>query len=500
MKKQFFVPLSIVAFSLVACNDVTNTYKVTLDKHQLTLVVNKSDNLTATIEGDDLLNPRLVWTISDNEVATFNDGVITGLKEGSTEIKVFIDLNENTFYDIGEPFDECSISVLAPTSEFVPVSSVSLNENTLNLLIDDTYTLQATVLPENASDKSVSWLSSDESVVSVNNGILTALKEGDATITAYVDVNKNGKHDLNEKSANTLVKVTTSIVVPEPILVEKVTINAASISVQEGSDKIVYATVLPTDASYKTITWLSSNTSIATVNTGKVLGVKPGTVTITAYVDENQNKQLDSSEKSATLSLTVTAKPNTSEPDTDPIPASGQMLPIGNRTVTGPSNLTPIDINEWVNFDITSSLPNYWSYIMGNNKRTTGGDFYAISSGGGFKFSQLYYGLQSPLINSWLKTEVRLTISQVNNNSENVSKHKDKPIFHVYMYDITGQYIAMETVEQMSNFASRREISFYLRNTNMAYFEIRLNAQPYKSSQCYNFGVSQISIKGWNYA
>lgn len=78
MKKQFFVPLSIVAFSLIACNDVTNTYKVTLDKHQLTLVVNKSDNLTATIEGDDLLNPRLVWTISDNEVATFNDGVITG--------------------------------------------------------------------------------------------------------------------------------------------------------------------------------------------------------------------------------------------------------------------------------------------------------------------------------------------------------------------------------------------------------------------------------------
>lgn len=109
------------------------------------------------------------------------------------------------------------------------------------------------------------------------------------------------------------------------------------------------------------------------------------------------------------------------------------------------------------------------------------------------------YGLQSPLLNSWLKTEVRLTVSQVHGNSQNANQYKDKPIFHIYSYDSEGYYLGMQTYEQQSSFANVTEIKFYIANPEMAYFEIRLNAFPYKSSQCYNFGVSQISIKGWPY-
>ncbi len=57
----------------------------------------------------------------------------------------------------------------------------------------------------------------------------------------------------------------------------------------------------------------------------------------------------------------------------------------------------------------------------------------------------------------------------------------------------------MQTYEQQNKFADIKEIKFYISNLEMAYFEIRLNAFPYKGSQCYNFGVSQISIKGWPY-
>jgi hypothetical protein len=227
--------------------------------------------------------------------------------------------------------------------------------------------------------------------------------------------------------------------------------------------------------------------------------VSAGNATITAYVDENYNDSLDLIEKKATLSLTVTEETLPPDPDTELIPAKGESLPIGNKSVSGPNNRTPIDITEWTTHDFSSSLAPDWSYIMGNNKRTTGGDFYATASGGGFKFSQLYYGLQSPLLNSWLKTEVRLTISQFNNNSANQNQFEGKPIFHIYSYDKNGNYIAMQTFNQVNKFSDLKEIQFYIANPDMAYFEIRLNAFPYKGSQCYNFGISQIKIKGWPY-
>lgn len=129
---------------------------------------------------------------------------------------------------------------------------------------------------------------------------------------------------------------------------------------------------------------------------------------------------------------------------------------------------------------------------MGNNKVARCSDFYSESSGGGFKFSHIYYGLQSPLLTSWLKTEVRLTVSQVHGNSDNQKQYDNKPIFHIYSYDKTGHYIGMQTYDQVSKFSAVKEIKFYIANPKMANFEIRLNACPYKSSQCCNFGISQI--------
>lgn len=201
----------------------------------------------------------------------------------------------------------------------------------------------------------------------------------------------------------------------------------------------------------------------------------------------------------------TTSKPTstpTIEEETDEIPASGQTLPIGNgnKTVTGPENVkNPIDVTNWVNFDFYDSIPEYWSYIQGNNKVNSRGDFYAESAGGGFKFSQLYYGLQSPLLNTWKKLEVRLSISKVANNSQ--KKDVDEPIFHIYGYDITGQMIHTQYIEQGTITAQSegKEVKFYLLNEDVCYFELRLNAFPYKGNQCYNFGVDEISIKGWQY-
>lgn len=197
-----------------------------------------------------------------------------------------------------------------------------------------------------------------------------------------------------------------------------------------------------------------------------------------------------------------TTNPTTETPIEEEIPSSGETLPIGNgnKTVSGPKNSkNPINIEEWVNFDFYNSIPEYWSYIQGNNKVNSRGDFYAESAGGGFKFSQLYYGLQTPVLTSWVKTEVRLSISKVANNSQ--KKDEGEPIFHIYGYDITGHVVETQYIEQGTITAQSegKEIKFYIRNEDVAYFELRLNAFPYKGSQCYNFGVDEISIKGWEY-
>lgn len=111
---------------------------------------------------------------------------------------------------------------------------------------------------------------------------------------------------------------------------------------------------------------------------------------------------------------------------------------------------------------------------------------------------QAYKGLQSPFINSWNKIEVRLTISSVSNNSK--KPDKGKPTMFVYGYDQGSNLIEQGEISEGSITANTREVKFYIRNSEVAYFEVRLNAFPYKNSQCYNFGIGGVSIKGWPYA
>ena len=174
-----------------------------------------------------------------------------------------------------------------------------------------------------------------------------------------------------------------------------------------------------------------------------------------------------------------------------------ETLPCGNVKLSAPENKnSPIDITSWATFDMESSLPDYWSHIYGN--KITNASFYASANGGGVKMDQLHKGLQSPFINSWEKIEVRLSISSVNNNSK--KPDKGKPIMWVYGYNQNSQLIEQGEISEGSINANTKTVQFYIRNSNVAYFEIRLNAFPYKGNQCYNFGIGGVSLKGWPYA
>ena len=154
-----------------------------------------------------------------------------------------------------------------PKPSTVPVTSVSLNKSELTLEPGVSETLTATVAPSNATDKTVTWSTSNSGVATVENGKVTAVKEGDATIKATA----GGK------------EATCKVTVKKPeVAVVSVSLSKTELFLEIGEEETLSATVLPEDATDKTVTWSTSNAEVATVEGGKVTAIKEGTAVITA--------------------------------------------------------------------------------------------------------------------------------------------------------------------------------------------------------------------------
>lgn len=149
----------------------------------------------------------------------------------------------------------------------VAVTGISLNPSSLSLEVGGTASLSATVTPSNATDKSVTWSSSNAGVASVAGGVVTAVAEGSATVTATA----------GGKSAKCEVKVTA-----KTVAVTGVSLNKTSLTLNPGGSFQLEATVTPANATDKTVSWTSGDASKVTVENGLVKAVSPGTVTVTA--------------------------------------------------------------------------------------------------------------------------------------------------------------------------------------------------------------------------
>ncbi|MBO5280595.1 MAG: Ig-like domain-containing protein, partial [Clostridia bacterium] len=168
----------------------------------------------------------------------------------------------------------------------VSVTGVTLNKSSATLTEGDTLTLTATVAPTNATNKNVTWKSSDTTVATVSNGVVTAKKAGTATITvATADGNKTATCTVTVKA--------------KTISVTGVTLNKTSATLTEGDTLTLTATVAPTNATNKNVTWKSSDTTVATVSNGVVTAKKAGTATITVMTADGS--------KTATCTVTVKA-------------------------------------------------------------------------------------------------------------------------------------------------------------------------------------------------
>ena len=131
----------------------------------------------------------------------------------------------------------------------------------------DTLTLTATVNPDNADDKTVTWKSSDTAVAIVENGVVIAVAPGTATITATA----------GSKSATCVVTVEERF-----IPVTEVILSYTEVTLEVGESLEIAATVLPENATEPTVSWKSSSSKIATIRRKTITAVAPGTAIITA--------------------------------------------------------------------------------------------------------------------------------------------------------------------------------------------------------------------------
>ncbi|MDR1197827.1 MAG: SUMF1/EgtB/PvdO family nonheme iron enzyme [Prevotellaceae bacterium] len=150
----------------------------------------------------------------------------------------------------------------------VQATGVTLNKTTLTLTVGETETLTATVTPDNAADKTVTWTSSATAVATVDaaTGKVTAVALGEAAITATT---------ANGKTATCALTVT-------PVEVGDVTLNKTTLTLTVGETETLTATVTPDNAADKTVTWTSIAPTVATVTDGLVTAVAKGAATITA--------------------------------------------------------------------------------------------------------------------------------------------------------------------------------------------------------------------------
>ena len=216
---------------------------------------------------------------------TFDDSKDDESDKLSAELKNALESYESNLLSVGGDSIDMSEEP-TPEPEVISVESISLNSQTGELRVGEQTTLIATITPDNATNKSVTWKSDNTEAATVENGVVTAVGEGKANITVTtVDGNKTATCEI------TVLPEEEPEPDPEPevINVENVTLNSQNEELKIGDTVTLVATITPSNATNKNVTWSSDNTNVATVNNGVVRAVGEGKANIkVTTVDGNK--------------------------------------------------------------------------------------------------------------------------------------------------------------------------------------------------------------------
>ena len=286
MKKSYPLILTTLILLLAACGPKEDPIEptpanvvvsgVTLNQSTLALKIGETGTLTATVQPANATNKTVTWSSSNTSAATVSNGTVTAAAEGTATITA----------TAGGKSATCQVTV---TKTIIPVSSVEFSKGNLVVYEGRTGQVSVTVKPDNATDKTIKWTSSDEKVATVDeNGVVTGINSGYATITAE----SGGKKD----------ECAVQVVV---VILESVTIEPAEITAFQGDTVRFTATVYPEDAKVKFMNWGFEDGEIlnpivledgTVVDDGSFVTVGPGTTEVRVVVN---------AQRSATATVTV---------------------------------------------------------------------------------------------------------------------------------------------------------------------------------------------------
>ena len=290
---------------------------INLSESEITLASGSSMTLTAEVLPANATIKDVTWSIDDENVATVENGVVTAKNAGDAVVTV-------TSVDNPSVNAQCIIHV------YVPVSEITLSESEATVDVGDSITLTANVLPENATNKDVIWSVNDESIATVNNGVVTALKGGDVVVTATSAENED---------------ISAQCVIHVNVPVTGVTLDSDSVTLTEGNTMTLHANVQPVDASNQDVIWSIDDETVATIENGVLTAVKAGEATVTVTTVDG----------GFTASMTVTVKEPVDPTDIS-LDVENTTLNIGD-TLQLHAMLTPsIDVKDFISW--TSSDEN----------------------------------------------------------------------------------------------------------------------------------------------
>ncbi len=253
-------------------SDGPSVESITVDPGTATIYVGEETVLTATVTPDGT-GAVIQWN-SDNtslakvEKISDTQAKVTGVGVGHVKV----------IASVGDKFDYCEVTVEKKSSG-TDVESVTLDKTQLEMNIGETAQLTATVLPENATDKTVTWSSSNSRVASVSNGLVVAQSAGETVITAQAGS----------------VSATCTVVVRSSggggsTTVESASVDPSSVTIQLDEEKVLTLVTVPADAEV-TIYWESANQYIANVQMiskmqAKVKGISVGETTVTVHAGD----------------------------------------------------------------------------------------------------------------------------------------------------------------------------------------------------------------------
>lgn len=236
---------------------------INISQTELTIEKDAKAQLTATVTPSNAENRTVIWDSTNLNVAEVDStGRVTAIDTGTATITA-------TTYD-GKYTAKCTVTVTKPV---IKVTGISINKTALTLEKDETDLLIAGTKPANADNTKIIWQSDNTDAVIVDeNGTITAVGYGTATITAKTDDGGYTK--------------TCIVTVPEKIAVTGIELSSEEITVTKGRTAALTVSVLPKEATNTNITYEISNEETVTLAGNGVKGLKEGTATITFKTED----------------------------------------------------------------------------------------------------------------------------------------------------------------------------------------------------------------------